>query len=247
MARREAVVRAEGLAAGYGRRLVLEDVSLEVGAGEVVALLGRNGSGKTTLIRCLLGQLPPRAGSLTVAGEDPWRRRVRAMARVGYVPERCLLPGEVRLRSVVRLAAALHPGWDAVAAAERLERFGIGGSRRVRDLSRGQLAQLQLVLALSARPKVLLLDDPALGLDAVARRELYGELIRELADRGAGVLLATHDLDGVERLAHRVAVLAGGRIALEGEVESVRREWSGRLGREASLEDVFVAVAGGAA
>ncbi len=247
MTEREAVVRAEGLAAGYGRRLVLEDVSLEVGAGEVVALLGRNGSGKTTLIRCLLGQLPPRAGSLTVAGEDPWRRRVRAVARVGYVPERPLLPGEVRVRSLLRLAAALHPGWDAVAAAERLERFRIGAWRRVRDLSRGQVAQLQLALALSSRPAVLLLDDPALGLDPVARRELYGELIRDLADRGAGVLLATHDLDGVERLADRVAVLAGGRIVLEGGVEAVRREWSGRLGREASLEDVFVAVTGGAA
>ncbi len=247
MAGRDAVVRVERLAAGYGRRLVLEDVSLEVRPGEVVALLGRNGTGKTTLIRCLLGQLPARAGSVAMAGEDPWRRRVRAVQRVGYVPERPLLPGEVRVRSLLRLAAALHPAWNAAAAQERLGRFRIFASRRVRELSRGQVAQLQLALALSAGPEALLLDDPALGLDAVARRELYGELIRDLADRGAGVLLATHDLDGVERLADRVAVLAGGRIVLEGEVETVRREWSGRLGREAALEDVFVAVAGGAA
>ncbi len=246
MAGRDVVVRVDGLAAGYGRRRVLEEVSLHVARGEVVALLGRNGTGKTTLIRCLLGQLPARAGTVTVAGADPWRHRVRVVARVGAVPERPLVPGEVRVASLLRLAAAIHPGWDGGAAHDRLERFRIRGSRRVRDLSRGQVAQLQLALALSGSPDVLLLDDPALGLDAVARRELYGELIRDLADRGTAVLLATHDLEGVERLADRVAVLAAGRIVLEGGVEAVRREWSGRLGREASLEDVFVAVAGGA-
>ena len=235
-------VVVEDLHHGFGRRTVLDGVSLAVPAGSVFALLGRNGEGKTTLVRCLLGQLQPRSGRISVLGRDPWRRRAELMAEVGMVPEAPELPPARRVREVVRFCAALEPRWDGAAASARLERFGIAPGRRIAELSRGQKAQLQLAIALAGRPQLLVLDDPTLGLDALARRELHEELVGELAERGTTVFLTSHDLDGVERLAERVAILDDGRIVAAGETEALKRQWSERLARPVSLEEIFIGV-----
>jgi len=206
-------VAVEGLCHGFGKRKVLDGVSLTVPTGSVFALMGQNGEGKTTLVRCLLGQLRPWSGRIRILGRDPWRHRPVLMEEVGVVP-------------------------DVVDA--RLHRFGIGHDRRVANLSRGEKAQLLLAIALAAEPRLLVLDDPTLGLDALARRDLQQELVGELVERGTTVFLTSHDLDGVERLADRVAILAGGRIVAGGVTEELKRDWSERLGRPVSLEEVFI-------
>jgi|AMFO01.1.fsa_nt_gi ABC-type multidrug transport system, ATPase component len=239
---RRNVIVVDGVACAYGRKRVLDAVSLRVRPGTVFAFLGPNGAGKTTLVRCLLGQLRPRAGTLRVLGRDPWRERERLMAEVGVVPESPDAPPAWRVRDVLAFGRRLHPRWDGDAAKARLERFGIQPARRVAELSRGQRAQLQLCLALSSQPRLLILDDPTLGLDAVARRELYEELIRDLADRGTTVFITSHDLDGIERLAQRVAIVSGGRIAAEGELGELKTRWAARLGGRPGLERIFVDV-----
>ncbi len=238
-------VVVEGLTHGFGRREVFDGISLAIGSGSVFALLGRNGEGKTTLVRCLLGQLRPRAGRVSVLGRDPWRDRDVLMEEVGVVPEAPDLPPSRKVGEILGFCSRLHPRWNGDAAAERLERFGIGRNRRVAELSRGQQAQLLLAIALAPAPRLLVLDDPTLGLDALARRELYEELIGELAERGTTVFITSHDLDGVERLADRVAILSGGRLVAEGGMEELKREWSERLARPASLEDIFIAAVRG--
>lgn len=238
------VLRVEAVEHGFGRRRVLGGVSLAVGRGEVVALLGRNGEGKTTLVRLLLGHMRPRSGEVRVFGLDPWRARARLMERVGVVPEAPDAPPGCTVAEVLAYCAALHPRWNAGVVAERLGKLDIPARARVGRLSRGQRAQLQLALALGGEPDLLVLDDPTLGLDAVARRELYGGVIGDLAGRGTTVFLTSHDLDGVERLAERVAFLHRGRIVAQGRVEELRRSWSERLGRAVTLEEIFVEIAG---
>ncbi len=235
-------IRVEGLRAAYGRKTALRGISLVIEEASVCAVLGRNGAGKSTLIRCLLGHLKPRAGRLAVLGRNPWSDRVDLMDDVGAVPETPDLPPELKIGTILRFCSRVHSNWDDDLVGARLERFDLPLRRPFSSLSRGQKAGLQLIIALASRPKILILDDPTLGLDALARRELYEEVIGDLADRGTTVFLATHDLAGVERLADRVAILDDGRLLLDRPLEQLKAEWSLRLGDDCTLENIFVDV-----
>lgn len=216
------VVAVEALTVRYGRTTAAADITLEVPAGSVYALLGRNGAGKTSILRCLLGQRRAVAGTVRLFGLDAWRHRARLMERVGVVPERGEVPPDMTGRRLATLLSALHPTWHGEDFQERLGRFQIPTNRRFRQLSKGQQRQLSLSLALACRPALLVLDDPTLGLDAVARRELLEELIGDLADRGTTVLVATNDIAGIEGVADRIGILHGGALLLNDEVEAVK-------------------------
>jgi ABC-2 type transport system ATP-binding protein len=233
-----AAVALRGLGVRYGRSTVLDGVSLEVASGSVYALLGRNGTGKSSLLRCLLGQQRPSAGEVRLFGRDAWRFRQGLMERVGYVPEEPDAPPELSARELVRLCARLNRRWDEAAVLQRLARFRVPPETPFRRLSKGQKGAVMLALALGHDPELLLLDDPTLGLDAVARRAVFSEVIGELADRKTTVLITTHDLAGVEGVADRVGILHAGRLVLDGELEALKAE------RGASLEEIFAAVAG---
>jgi ABC-2 type transport system ATP-binding protein len=231
--------------AGYGRhREVLRGVELSHRHGDVFALLGRNGSGKTTLVSCLMGFRPLRQGSIRLLGLDPWRHRARLMRDVGYVPESPNAPAEFRIRRIERFLAALYPRWNSESLRARLDRFGIALHQRFGDLSRGQKTLVQLALALAQEPELLILDDPTLGLDPVARRFVFDELIGELAERRTTVFLTSHDLVGVERVATHVGILAEGRLIATGELDDLRADAVSAGVREPSLEEIFVARTG---
>ncbi len=216
------VVAVAGLTVRYGRTTAAADITLEVPAGSVYALLGRNGAGKTSILRCLLGQRRAAAGSARIFGLDAWRHRARLMERVGVVPERGEVPPDMTAHRLATLLSALHPTWHGEDFNDRLGRFQIPADRRLRQLSKGQQRQLSLSLALACRPELLVLDDPTLGLDAVARRELLEELIGDLADHGTTVLVATNDIAGIEGVADRIGVLHGGALLLDDELEAVK-------------------------
>ena len=234
----EAVVDVRGLTVRYGGRLVLDSVSLSVARGSVYALLGRNGVGKSSLLRCLLGQQKPTAGEARLFGRSAWRFRQSLMERVGYVPEEPDAPPELCARELVLFCGRLNVRWNEAAVIGRLERFLVPLQTPFRSLSKGQKSAVMLALALGHDPELLLLDDPTLGLDVVARRTVFGELIGELADRNTSVLVTTHDLAGVEGVADRVGILHANRLVLEGELEALKAEHG------ASLEEIFAAVAG---
>jgi ABC-2 type transport system ATP-binding protein len=234
----EAIVELRGLTVRYGRRSILDDVSLSVARGSVYALLGRNGVGKSSLLRCLLGQQKPTAGEARLFGRDAWRFRQSLMERVGYVPEEPDAPPELSARELVLFCARLNVRWDEAAVMRRLERFEVPLRTSFRSLSKGQKGAVMIALALGHDPELLLLDDPTLGLDIVARRAVFGELIDELAERNTTVLVTTHDLAGVEGVADRVGILHANRLVLEGELEALKAEHG------ASLEEIFAAVAG---
>jgi ABC-2 type transport system ATP-binding protein len=228
-------------------RVILDQLSLTVKAGSVFALLGRNGAGKTTMFRCLLGLRRPDEGRALLFGRDAWTHRAAAMARLGVVPEEPDVPLDMTPRALASFCAPLYPRWNSDTFANRLRHFGIREKTPFGRLSRGQKTQVLLAVALCTRPEALVLDDPTLGLDPIARRELLAELVRELADHGTTTLVSTHDFAAVEGLATHIGVLRDGRLVLTGELETIKASY-GRVDAAplrasgespASLEEVF--------
>jgi ABC-2 type transport system ATP-binding protein len=216
------VVSARGLTVRYGGLLACSDVAFSVARGSAYALLGRNGAGKSSLLRCLLGQQKPAEGRAFLFGEDAWKTRAAAMARTGVVPEEPDAPPEMTARRILKFCGRLYPRWDAKGAADRLSRFGVPGEVPFGRLSKGEKAQVMLCAALAHEPELLILDDPILGLDAVARKAFFEELIGELADHGTTVLLTTHDLAGIEGIATRVGILKTGRLVVDEDIETLK-------------------------
>jgi len=218
----QAVAALDRVSIRYGRTLAADAVSLEVRRGQVYALLGRNGAGKSSLVRCLLGQQRATAGRALLFGADAWTTRRLAMARVGVMPEEPDMPRNLHADAIAAFCSRLYRRWDSAGVAARLDRLEVPRRLPSGRLSKGQRAQLALTLALAHGPELLILDDPTLGLDAVARHELWDDLIGDLADRGTTVLLTTHDLAGADGIADRVGILKDGRLALDEDLETLR-------------------------
>jgi ABC-2 type transport system ATP-binding protein len=206
----------------YQRAPVLAGIGFAVQPGEVHALIGENGAGKTTLIRIALGLLAPDCGSAELFGVAATAIGPAERQRLHYVGERPSLLGHLRLSAWIRLQAARRARFDADYALQRLGDLGLGLSQRLGALSNGQRAQVALVCAVASRPDLLVLDDPGLGLDTRVRRALYGELIAMIAERPVGVLLTSHFLPEIERIADRTSILAGGRIVLSDSIDRIR-------------------------
>lgn len=219
------LIEVAALTVRYGRRTALDSVSFTVPEGSVYALLGRNGAGKSSLVRCLLGEQRPESGRAALLGRDVWRERASLLAEVGVVHETPDAPPAMTAVQLSRFCSRLYPRWDATGLSERLRRFGIPEDIAFGKLSRGQRGQVALGLALAAGPRLLILDDPTLGLDPLARRSVFEELIGDLADRGTTVFLTSHDLAGVEGIADRVGILHEGRLVLDEEMETLKRRF----------------------
>ena len=217
-----AVLSVASLGVRYGSRAALQDVSFAVARGSVFALLGRNGAGKSSLIRCVLGLQRPQTGEARLFGKDSWRGRREAMQRTGVVPEQPDAPPEMSASELLAFCGSLYDAWDAAGAHTRLKRFEVPLETPFGRLSKGQKGAVMLSLALASTPELLVLDDPTLGLDVVARRVLFDELIGDLADRGTTVLVTTHDMAAIEAVADYVAILHGARLALDEPMESVK-------------------------
>jgi ABC-2 type transport system ATP-binding protein len=215
-------IHAADVTIRYGKKTAVDDLTLTVAPGSVYALLGRNGSGKSSLVRCLLGQLRPQKGHAELFGEDVWRHRTRLMERVGVVPEDPDAPPESRVRDLAWFSSKLYSRWTQSAFDRRIDRFGIAPNARFGELSKGQKKQVSLALALASAPEILILDDPTLGLDVVARKSLFEEVLGDMADRGITVLVTTHDLAPVESIADRAGILMNGRLVLDEEVETLK-------------------------
>lgn len=218
----DAIIDVRTLSVAYGRKRVLDGVSFAVRRGEVVALLGDNGAGKSTLIRQILGLEPVRSGEVAVFGKNVWNQRATLMSRIGYVPEDADAAPDMSVGVYTEFLRRLYEGWDAALVARAMERSRVGAKQRFGDLSKGQKKRISLAWALAPAPELLVLDDPTLGLDAVSRKELFEEMIRDLADRGTTVFLTSHDLGGIEAIADRVIILRDSRIVLDERIDDLK-------------------------
>jgi ABC-2 type transport system ATP-binding protein len=218
----DTAIQISDLTVRYGRTIAVDQVALSVARGAVYALVGRNGAGKTSLVRCLLGQQKPQRGRVTLFGEDTWSRRPALMQRVGVVTEDADAPPEMSVAAIARFCSRLYDKWDQESVETRLRTFGVPLISRFGSLSKGQKKQVSLALALAVSPDLLVLDDPTLGLDVVARKSLFEEVIGDLADRGTTIFITTHDLAGVETFADRVGMMENGRLVLDENVDALK-------------------------
>ncbi len=217
------VVTFRGVQRWFGEHVVLKGLSFAVQPGQVYALLGRNGAGKTTALRILLGFLVPHAGDVTVLGTDSQGLGPAERARIGYVGEDHRLYPTMTVAGAVAFEAATRPAFRRGFADKALQRCGLSTKQLIPRLSRGQRAQLSLILAVASNPELLVCDDPALGLDVVMRREFLDALIDLLADTGCSVLFSSHFLTDVERIADRVGILHDGALLVDATLDDIKR------------------------
>ncbi len=221
------VLEFEGIRREYTKGVqVLNGVDFDVEPGQVVGLLGRNGAGKTTLIRIAMGMIEPQQGSVRVLNMDPRARPVEVKRRVGYVSEEQILPPFLRVEQVIELNRGLFPTWDDEVATGLLERFDLPLSSKIKTLSRGQARQVALLCAVAHRPELLLLDEPASGLDPAARREFLETSIRLLNETGTSILFSSHYMSDVERMADRIVMIHDGRVLIDSGLDELREGFS---------------------
>ena len=216
------VIEVTGLSRSFGKKEALRDINLSVRPGQVFGLVGENGAGKTTLIRHLLGAYVPKTGAVRVFGMDPVRNPVSVLARIGYLSEDRDLPLWMRLRELMAYTAAFYPDWDQPYAEGLRNRFGLPLDAKIKQLSRGEKAKAGLLVALAHRPELLLLDEPSSGLDAVARKDILGEVIRSVADEGRTVIFSSHLLDEVERVSDHIAMIHDGVVTLDMSMDDMK-------------------------
>jgi ABC-type multidrug transport system ATPase subunit len=209
----EPVVRAQRLCVRFGDRSALSDVSLSLDAGRVLAVVGANGAGKSTLFRALLGLVPTRSGEATLFGHPASELSAAVRARVAYVSEEHAELPQARLRELIAFRRQMYRSFDEAPLRALLDRARIDPAQRFGELSRGQRAQAVVGLALAQSPDLLMLDDPTLGLDPLARRSVVQAVLALARDAGTTVLIATHEIADVERLADEILLLSRGRVA----------------------------------
>jgi ABC-2 type transport system ATP-binding protein len=219
-----AAILIENLVKSFETQPVLRDVSLSIPSGQTFALLGRNGAGKTTMIRILLGLIPADSGTIQLMGLDPAESPLEVRRRVGYLAEDQTMYGWMTATELCRFLEAFYPTWDRPWARQCLDRFEIPPHTRIARLSKGQTVKLGLAVAVAHRPPVVILDDPSMGLDPIARKEFNRDLVEHLQSSGCTVLYSSHLLDEVESVADAVAILHQGRIVRCGATESLRDE-----------------------
>jgi len=219
----DAVVRIENLVKYYQGRCVLDGIDLTVPKGCIYGLLGRNGAGKTTIIRILLGLEPASRGYTELLGRQSWSLGSRDRGKIGYVAEGHHLIQNYKVARLVDLCRNLALRWNAEFFRHLLSTFRLPMDRKVKELSNGMRAQLNLALAMAIDPELLILDDPTLGLDTVARRQFL-ELAIDLIQRdGRSILFCSHILSDVERIADRIGILAGGKLVVDCSLEELKR------------------------
>ncbi len=221
------VIRTHGLTRYFGRKAALASLTLDVPRGQVTALVGRNGAGKTTLIRMLLGLLPPTRGRSELLGCDSQSLTPQVRTRVGYLAEGHFLWRWMRVCDVARWQRGTFPRWDQALFDAILKFFAVDPQDRADRISRGQRAGVCLAMTLATDPELLVLDDPSMGLDPIARRALVEGLLAFARRDGRTIFICTHLLDDVERLADRIAILGNGRLLVDAGLADFRERVGG--------------------
>ncbi len=233
------VIEIKAVSKSFRRNHVLREMSLEVERGQTFAFLGRNGAGKTTAIRLLLGLLDRDEGEIRVLGLDPTEQPLELRARVGYLAEDQTMYGWMRCAEMLSFIAPFYPTWDHELALKYAREFEVPLQTKIKHLSKGQNVRLGLVLSLAHRPELVILDDPALGLDPIMRKQFNRDLITHLQGEGRTVFYSSHLLYEVEPVADQVAILDQGQVVRQCDTEHLRSDVKQiMLGRDAvSLVD----------
>ncbi|MDP9186661.1 MAG: ABC transporter ATP-binding protein [Verrucomicrobiota bacterium] len=213
-----ACIEARGLRKVFGTTIALDNVDLRVEEGRILGLIGPNGAGKTTALNAILG-LTSYEGELKVLGRDPWRAREELMRDVSFIADVAVLPRWIRVSQLLEYVAGVHPRFDRAKAENFLGKTTIKRSSKVRQLSKGMVAQLHLALVMAIDAKLLVLDEPTLGLDILYRKQFYDSLLNDYFDGSRTIIVTTHQVEEVQDVLTDLMFINRGRIVLECSME----------------------------
>jgi ABC-2 type transport system ATP-binding protein len=218
------VIEARGLRKAFGKTIALDGVNLRVDEGRILGLIGPNGAGKSTALNAILG-LTEYRGELRVLGRDPWDERDQLMRDVCFIADVAVLPRWMRVSQALDYVAGVHPRFDRAKAEAFLARTTINRASKVRELSKGMVAQLHLALVMAIDARLLVLDEPTLGLDILYRKQFYDSLLNDYFDRTRTILLTTHQVEEVEHVLTDVMFIDRGRIVFNRSMEELESRY----------------------
>ena len=219
-----ACIEARGLRKAYGPTLALDGVDLRVEEGRILGLIGPNGAGKTTALNAILG-LTPYQGELRVLGRDPWAERDRLMRDVCFIADVAVLPRWARVSQLLEYVAGVHPRFDRAKAEGFLAKTTIRRTSKVRELSKGMVTQLHLAIILGIDARLLVLDEPTLGLDILFRKQFYDSLLNDYGEGNRTIVVATHQVEEIEHVLTDVMFIDRGRIVFGRSMEEVESRY----------------------
>ena len=214
------LVTANGVSKHFGAVRAVDNVSFEIEKGKIMGLIGPNGAGKTTLLKAVLG-LTDCDGELSVLGLDPFRQRKELMRNICFIADVAVLPRWIRVTQLLDFMAAIHPNFSRKRADELLSRTKVRADAKVRELSKGMVTQLHLSIITAIDAKLLVLDEPTLGLDIIFRKEFYGNLLNDYFDAERTILITTHQVEEIENLLTDIMFINDGQILLDASMESL--------------------------
>ncbi len=206
----------------FDGQAVVKDLNLAVKAGGIYGFIGRNGAGKTTTLRMLAGLTKPHTGEVRIWGSDPFGIGAEERQWLGYMPEKPGIPAFASACNMLKLGQGLYPNWNNALAESLLSKFNLAPRKRFSNLSQGSQRLLGFIMAIAPRPKVLLLDEPAANLDVVARREILDDILTLIRDCDCTVLISTHILGDVERVADEIGILAHGKLQVSEPLDTLK-------------------------
>ena len=213
-----AAIAARQLRKNFGTTVALDGIDLRVDEGRILGLIGPNGAGKTTLLNAILG-LTPYQGELKVLGRDPWTERDQLMRDVSFIADVAVLPRWMRVSQVLDYVAGVHPRFDRAKAESFIAKTTIRPASKVRQLSKGMVTQLNLALVMAIDAKLLVLDEPTLGLDSLYRKQFYDSLLNDYFDRSRTIVITTHQVEEIQNVLTDVIFIHQGRILLDSSME----------------------------
>ena len=215
-----ACIEARGLRKQFGSTIALDGIEMRVEEGRILGLIGPNGAGKTTALNAILGLLPYQ-GELQVLGRDPWTQRDQLMRDVSFIADIAVLPRWIKVWQLLDYVAGVHPRFDRAKAESFLYKTAIGPTRRVHDLSKGMVAQLHLALVMAIDARLLVLDEPTLGLDILFRKQFYDSLLNDYFDRSRTIVVTTHQVEEIQHVITDLMFINRGRVVLSYSMEEV--------------------------
>lgn len=213
-----ACIEARGLRKAYGATTALDGIDLRVEEGRILGIVGPNGAGKTTALNAILG-LTPCEGELTVLGREPWSERDQLVRDVSFIADVAVMPRWLRVSQAIDYVAGVHPRFDRARAEGFLARTDVGRASRVGELSKGMAAQLHLALVMAIDARLLVLDEPTLGLDILYRKQFYDSLLNDYFDRSRTIVVATHQVEEIQDVLTDLLFIDSGRVVLECDME----------------------------
>lgn len=220
----ESVIRARGLEKRYGPTTALRGIDLDVPSGRIVGLIGRNGAGKTTALKSILG-LTPFGGELSVLGLDPFHHRRDLMESISYIADVAVLPKWMRVNQVLDFAQSCHPKFTRSDAESALQKTDIQLRSKVKELSKGMVTQLHLALVMAIDARLLVLDEPTLGLDVVYRKLFYSTLLNDYFDHSRTIVVTTHQVEEIEHILTDVIFIERGNVVLADSLDAISQRY----------------------